>query len=197
MTITTTCPDCGTGIGEPHKDDCDIERCSVCGGQRFTCDCDDHDPLRSIWTGVFPMPKNVELSLKLSKDKRIGVKPQQCWYNAFKTMFYCREYEEATYVEGIIHDGVTIEHGWIEFNGEILDPTLPSEDLIYFPGLRFEGMKEVSKAMRLPQPDWCEDFPFFYRFGWGGGNSPEFRAAWEGALRYCNRLVEANIVMSN
>lgn len=197
MMTTKTCPDCGSGIGEPHTQDCDIERCSVCGSQKVTCECEGHDPLRSIWTGVFPMRKNVELSLKLSKDNRIGVKSQQCYYNAFKTMFYCPEYEQATYVEGIVHDGVSIEHGWIEFNGEILDPTLPSLDLIYFPGLRLAGMREVSKVMRLPKPDSCEDLPFFNRFGWGGGNLLEFRGAWEGALRYCNRLIEANAVMSN
>ena len=196
MTIKSTCPDCGTGIGEPHRNECDIERCSVCGTQRISCECEGHNQLRSIWTGIFPMRKNVELSLKLANDKRIRVKPQQCWYNAFKTMFYCPKYEQATYVEGIVHDGVSIEHGWIEFNGEIIDPTLPTHDLIYFPGLRFQGMLEVSKVMRLPKPDWCEDMPFFYRFGWGGKNSPEFRAAWEGAIRYCNLLIESQSVMS-
>ena len=196
MITTTNCPDCGTGIGEPHRNECDIERCSNCGTQRITCECEGHDPIRTIWTGVFPMRKNVALSLKLSKDKRIRVKPQQCYYNAFKTMFYCPEYESATYVEGIVHDGVSIEHGWIEFNGEILDPTLPSHDLIYFPGLRLEGMLEVSKVMRLPKPDGCEDIPFFYRFGWGGRDSHEFRAAWEGAIRYCNLLIDQTAVMS-
>jgi len=51
--VRTNCPDCGAKSGFPHQDDCDIQRCSACGGQYITCKCDDHVPTESLWLGVW------------------------------------------------------------------------------------------------------------------------------------------------
>jgi len=42
MTTKDTSPDCGVAVGQPHKDECDEERCPTCGGHWITCPCVGH-----------------------------------------------------------------------------------------------------------------------------------------------------------
>jgi hypothetical protein len=130
---------------------------------------------------------------------------QQCYRNAFRVIKKVPEYSKADYVEGIAtfdKEG-PIEHGWIETKGVVIDPTLPQDEMVYFPGLRFTGRKGLKRAMRIPKPKVTRDLvPIFYRFGWGGRNSPAMLAAWaaayhrlgweDSAKRYENQIAKCN-----
>jgi len=49
------CHDCGAKPGEIHQSsNCDVQRCSVCGGQRLQCNCRGHDKQFARWTGIWP-----------------------------------------------------------------------------------------------------------------------------------------------
>lgn len=57
LSFGSKCHDCGVSPGELHLPGCDVERCSVCGGQRVQCQCVGHNGFTSRWQGVFPRPR--------------------------------------------------------------------------------------------------------------------------------------------
>lgn len=140
------------------------------------------------------MKKDITESKRVAEI--IGAVGKQCYYNAFRVVFDIPEYSKADYVEGYaVYDSGLIEHGWVEKDGVIVDPTLPQDDMTYFPGLRFRGGTGVSEAMlEIPKPKYTTvDLPIFYRFGLGIQEHPGMKAAWDAALAtQKQRIDEAN-----
>lgn len=54
---TEACWDCGALIGVAHLRGCDIERCTVCNGQRLQCNCKGHDQKKAKFDGFWPGSK--------------------------------------------------------------------------------------------------------------------------------------------
>ena len=117
--------------------------------------------------------------------KLVRARAKQCYRNAFRVIEEVPEYANADYVEGMaIFAFFPIEHGWVEKDGVIVDPTLPLKQGVYFPGLRFTGQRGLAEALRITKPEYTAELPIVYRFGWGGIDSPEFRAALIAAYRH-------------
>jgi DNA adenine methylase len=86
------CPDCGCNVGEPHYEDCDVERCSICGSQRVSCaGCPGHDPLESAWTGEWPETQRSVRNLGRSASDRPAREegPTDLWADKILNDLYC------------------------------------------------------------------------------------------------------------
>ncbi len=75
------CHDCAARPGEIHMDGCDVERCSVCGGQRLQCGCKDHDKAFARWTGIWPGKAEADF---------LGMDLNQLYSNDVYKLFYVK-----------------------------------------------------------------------------------------------------------
>jgi hypothetical protein len=73
------CPDCAAKPGFTHDSGCDVEFCSVCGGQWIGCGHKNHDPKLAFWTGFWPGKETVRLlglkDLNELHEVIVGLKP--------------------------------------------------------------------------------------------------------------------------
>lgn len=131
------------------------------------------------WQPVEPFATDVDRTESLRLHQRAI--PKQCWFNARWVIQRLPEYHEASYVEGWAMDeiGMAFEHGWIVKGGKIVDPTLPTQVTVYFPGLEVKGRKGIEEFLATAAGRKCKRSPFFYAFGWGGMQHPGMRLAWE------------------
>ena len=134
--------------------------------------------MKGVEKSTFASPKDKEESHHVAKLVR--AKERQCYLNAFHVVQEVDAYGDADYIEGFVVDerGLFLEHGWVERQGIVVDPTLPDHDCRYVAGLRFHGQSGLAQAMIIPKPEHTkDDLPFFYRFGWGGSDHPDFAKA--------------------
>src|SRR5690348_12827765 len=88
----------------------------------------------------------------------INAEPRKCWANAYYALKEVPELGKANYVEGwIIRTAIPIpiEHGWLELDDEIIDPTRvvwefgynELDDVLYFAGTHFT-LTELKDTVR-------------------------------------------------
>lgn len=114
---------------------------------------------------------------------KISAAPKACWQNSVKLLRRISKTDgDYRYVEGFAMlnsggaKGFVIEHGWvIDSQGNEIDPTLPHDDLLYFPGVTYTK----SQVMGLKDP------PFVWQTGgYGGFRNKEYKAAHDAAWSY-------------
>jgi hypothetical protein len=116
------------------------------------------------------MKKSKGIVESMRVRRLVRSRPKQCYLNAARVVLFVPKYADADYVEGlaVIGKALVIEHGWVERDGMIVDPTRPRDEMDYFPGLRFKGQRGLAEAVQIPKPErTSEDLPIFYRFWLG------------------------------
>lgn len=87
---------------------------------------------------------------------------QDRWRKAWCALQWMPELAAGEYVEGYVitaDNHIVFEHGWVELDGRIIDPSFPAGHLAYFPGLRFDragAHQAVADDLDLPVMWRCD-----------------------------------------
>ncbi|HEY9891069.1 MAG TPA: hypothetical protein V6D37_04545 [Candidatus Sericytochromatia bacterium] len=146
------------------------------------------------------MSKPIDATLSREIATRIKSRAKQSFDNAYNAALLT---EGATYVQGFLVSAggpyKPIEHGWIEIETCLIDPTLPHlgknpEELYYFPAQRL-SVKQLKAAVEEAKEDYPEDPPLpiygaapyaYYGDIMLGG--ADYQAAFEEASAKCREL---------
>lgn len=110
------------------------------------------------------MNKPLDEALSVEIAQRVKSKAKTPFDNAYRAALAT---EKAIYVQGFLvfagKPRKPIEHGWIELENSIVDPTLPhlnksAEELWYFPAQRIT-VKELKAIIEESKEDYPEDDP--------------------------------------
>ncbi|NEQ26399.1 MAG: hypothetical protein F6K28_46685 [Microcoleus sp. SIO2G3] len=148
------------------------------------------------------MMSSLDQAASIELAKQIGAKADRSFDNAYRAVLAI---ENATYVQGFLVTPMSlepIEHGWIEVDDRILDPTLPHlpapDALQYFPAQRL-SLKKLKAAVEEAQEDYPEDeslpvyeaAPYAY-YGNVMLGGQDYLDAYEAAKSHCNSAADLN-----
>lgn len=149
------------------------------------------------------MKSEIDYHLSQQATELVKAKPKECWRNSILAQ---QHYPTAVYVEGwIVLGGLVIEHGWLELEDKIIDPTLVSrldtnlEPPRYFSGVRYT-LEEALDVLSEREGE----LPLICRDGHWGRETPPYMLAYcdawelaftqsgveitEGVLHHINQL---------
>jgi hypothetical protein len=133
--------------------------------------------------------KQVDRKLSRQVAKAIGAAQRSAWRKACLALQLDSDLEDGLYVEGwavLVDSRLVIEHGWVELNGRIVDPTRWDREVAYFPALRFDK-EQVLEALVD-----CPELPVTWRCGPRLWDNRAYHQAWQEARAFSrSRLVNA------
>lgn len=150
------------------------------------------------------MNKPLDEALSVDVAQRVKSKPKTQFQNAYRAALAT---QGAIYVQGFLAFAgkpyKPIEHGWIELENSIVDPTLPylnknAQEIWYFPAQRLT-VKELKAIIEESKEDYPEDDPLpiygdppYEYYGNVMLGDKSYQEAYQAAEAKCRELNQKN-----